>query len=111
MAYVGGGERMPPLTTVVHGPSRPMPTGLEWDSPGGQKRPPQSRTPAQRTDQTPGPKPHPETSEMIRLYAEGLTAPQVADTIGCAAKTVRTNLRRAGVELRDDRTGQNLPRP
>lgn len=111
MGYVGGGDRMPPLTPVTYTGPTNRSTGHDWGH-GNQKGPQERRTPTQRPDSTPGPKPHPEVEMMIRLYVDdGLTAPQVAEAIGCAPKTVRTNLRRAGVELRDDRTGQNLPRP
>lgn len=111
MNYVSGGDRPPPLTPVIYTGPTNRSLGHDW---GHDKQKPaqQPRTPQYRPENTPGPKPHPEVAEMIRLYVdEQLTAPQVADAIGCAPKTVRTNLRRAGVQLRDDRTGQNLPRP
>lgn len=54
---------------------------------------------------------HPLLRDMVRLYTvDGLSAPAVAELLGVMPKTVRSNLKRAGVELRDDRNGQNLPR-
>lgn len=104
--YVSGGDRQPPLTPVTY-QATPRPRGLNWGNTTTSHR----TTHVRRPDGRPGPKPHPEVALMIQLYVEQqLSAPQVAEAIGCAPKTVRSNLRRAGVPLRDDRTGQNLPK-
>lgn len=116
MAYVSGGDNPPPLTPVTYGPPSPRrTTGLNW--------PPHAHTDAQEAQPMPttliAPSEparaayrgtHPNVRTMIRLYIdEQLTAPQVAARLGISPKTVRTHLKRAGVRLRDDRTGQNLP--
>lgn len=113
MSYVSGGDRPPPLTPVTYQPPRPKPTGLNWPT----------RTPTQDPHTmptsllTPSQEPraayrgqHPQVAAMVRLYLDQqLSAPQVAAELGIAPKTVRTHLKRAGVKLRDDRYGQNLP--
>ncbi len=52
-----------------------------------------------------------ELAEIVREYGEGQSAPQIARAHGRMPKTIRDALRRAGVQLRDDRSlrsgGQN----
>jgi hypothetical protein len=114
MTYVSGGDRLPPLTPVTYGPPQPKRTGHDWPDreTGPQEPPPMPTSAAAPHEQTRSGVwgQHPQTATMARLYAEGLSAPQVAAQLGIAAKTVRTHLKRAGIELRDDRTGQNLPK-
>lgn len=116
MAYVSGGDRMPPLTPVVYAEPRPKRTGHDWPP----HNPTDPREPTMPTTRLAPSEParaayrgrHPHVATMIRLYVDdGLSAPAVAEAMGIAAKTVRTHLKRAGIDLRDDRTGQNLPRP
>lgn len=114
MAYVSGGDRMPPLTPVTYGPPTPKQTGHNWPphKPTNPQDPPMPTTLLTPTEQ---PRAayrgrHPQTATMIHLYENGLSAPQIATHLGIAAKTVRTHLKRAGIDLRDDRTGQNLPK-
>jgi DNA-directed RNA polymerase specialized sigma24 family protein len=116
MHYVSGGDRLPPLTPVVYGDPPPKTTGLNWphaEQNGLQEPQPMPTSLIAHTEQ---PRAayrgrHPAARTMVRLYVDdGLTAPQVAERLGISAKTVRIHLKRAGVKLRDDRTGQNLPR-
>lgn len=100
-----------PLEPVIYGPPRNIPTGLDWPEPTTPEPPmppPTPTRPPHRRGRNSGR--HPQLATMIRLYGQGMTAPAIADQLGCIPRTVRSNLRRAGVKLRDDRTGQNLPR-
>lgn len=116
MAYVSGGDRMPPLTPVIYDPpTEPKPRGLNWpphnpDAPQDQPMPTSLLAPTEQARAAYRGR-HPQTATMVRLYTDqGLSAPQIAQELGIAAKTVRTHLKRAGIRLRDDRTGQNLPK-
>jgi DNA-directed RNA polymerase specialized sigma24 family protein len=115
MGYVSGGDRLPPLTPVVYGDPPPKPRGLNWPTSDPNQAQELPTMPTSLLAPTEQPRAayrgrHPQVATMVRLYTDGLSAPQIAGQLGIAAKTVRTHLKRAGIELRDDRTGQNLPR-
>ena len=50
----------------------------------------------------------PEARKAAHLYAQGLSQPQVAATLGRSRKSIRTALRHLGVEPRDASAAQRV---
>lgn len=57
----------------------------------------------------PGGAPAHNRQQIVELYRAGVSAPQIAEQIGCHRQTVYNNLKAAGVSMRDDRA--TLPGP